>query len=236
MKIDVREKIIDIPSQQVVTKEGLNLIVDGVLYYKVFDASRALLGVERVTESIELIAQTKLREILALHSYEEIQNQRLTLARRLKKILDDASEPWGVDINRVELTDLKLPPALQAAMNGELEAKRRAVADLVTANSRREVAMVQAEAAKQASIISAQGVAQGRVIQANALAQSKMLEAEGDRKAADNFRNAAQKMAEAPLTVQLKYLQTLKDVGSTPNNSLMVPFQADSLDKLLNVG
>jgi regulator of protease activity HflC (stomatin/prohibitin superfamily) len=233
MKIDIREKLIDIPRQEVVTKEGLNLIVDGVVYYKVFDASRALLEVENVTNSITLIAQTKLREILALHNYEEIQTQRLTLARRLKKILDDASEPWGVDINRVELTDLRLPPALQQAMNGEMEAKRRAVADMVTANSRREIAMVNATGQKEASIIHAQGVAQAKVIRANSLAQAKLLEAEGDRKAAENFKNAAQKMAEAPLTVQLRYLNTLNDLGKSDKNSMMIPFGADSLEKLL---
>jgi len=227
LKVDVRERIIDIPQQEVVTKEGLNLTIDGVVYYKVFDAARALLTVENIYRSIAVIAQTKLREIVALHTYEQLQNQRLTIAKRLKKILDDASDCWGVDVRRVELTDLRLPAKLQQAMNSELEAKRRAVGDLIKARSRRDLALVDAHGTKEATLVKCEGDANSMVIRAGATAQQKMIQAEAEFKAAEDLRSAAQTMSEAPLAIQLQYLSTLSKISAGPGSISMIPFDEE---------
>lgn len=224
LKIDCRESIIDIPQQSVVTREGTNLFVDGVVYYRVFDANRALLSITDVKHSISLLAQTKLREVLALHTYKQIQLDRMTLATRLKAILDTASEPWGVDITRVELTDLRLPPGLQAAMNAEQEAKRRAVADMVVANSRAQIAMVNARGSSAAQLVAAE-----------ALAKGKEIAALGEKTAAISHKEAADIMSQNPMTLQLRYLQTLKDMGAGgKSNTVLIPFNTDTMSFATN--
>lgn len=229
LRIDARETIIDIPAQSVVTREGTNLFVDGVVYFKVFDANKALLAIGDVRHSIELLAQTKLREVLALHTYQEIQMDRLTLAMRLKKILDVASDPWGVEVTRMELTDLKLPQTLQLAMNAEQEAKRRAVAELVNAKSRAEVAMLDAQGMGRAQLVNAKAAADAKLVAAKAAAEAKRIEATGEKAAAEDFKKAADIFAQAPVTLQLRYLQTLKSMGEGKSNTIVIPYNADTM-------
>lgn len=229
LKIDIRETIIDIPRQSVVTKEGTNLIVDGVVYYKVFDANKALMGITRVKHSIGLLAQTKLREVLALHTYNQIQMERIALANRMKAILDQASERWGVDITRVELTDLRLPQNLQMAMNAEQEAQRRAVADKVLAQSRAAIAKVDALGRKKALIIQANSVVAAKLVDAKAAAEAKAIQAQGDQEAAEDFKAAADVLSEQPESVQLQYMQTLKSMGSGNKNTFVIPFNTDTM-------
>lgn len=228
LKIDIREDIIDIPQQSVVTREGTQLLVNAVVYYRVFDANKALLEIANVQHSIGLIAQTKLREVLALHTYQQIQLERLALATRLKAILDQASEPWGVDITRVELTDLKLPAATQSAMNAEQESKRRAIADLVLANSRAAIQLIDAEGRAQAQFINAQAAAEVKLVHSRGAAQAKRIEAEGERKAAQATKNAAAILAQTPMALKLRYLQTLNSVGNSDSTTYMIPFNQDT--------
>jgi len=229
LKLDVRESIIDIPRQSVVTREGTNLNVDGVVYYRVFDAQRAFFAVKSVNISIANLAQTKLREILALHTYNQIQLERIKLAKALKAILDTETEEWGVDITRVELTELKLPPKVQMAMNSETEEKRRAIAAKVAANSRAEVALVDAHGKSRAQLVTAEGNAQAKLVYAEAVASSRRIEADGEKSAAIDFKEAASVYASQPTTLQLRYLQTLESIGEGAMNKTIIPVNTDTL-------
>jgi len=228
LRIDTREAVIDIARQSVVTREGTNMWVDGVVYYKVFDANRALLAITQVKRAIELVAATKLREILALYTYNQIQMERVKLAQALKAILDNASEPWGVDITRVELSELSLPDSLQMAMNSEQEEKRKAVAAKVAANSRAEVAFVDAHGAKNAQLVAAKAQAEAMLVNANAKAKAQKIEAEGELKASESFKEAADIYASEPVTLQLRYLQTLKNMGKGKSQTIIIPYNKDS--------
>lgn len=163
LSIDTREKIMDIPRQNVVTKEGLALKVDAVVYYKVFNASRALLSIQDVQQAIENLAQTKLREVLGMHTFQDIQEERKSLADSMKKTLDDATDPWGIDVTRVEITDIVLPAEMQRAMGSEAEASRNAKAKLIEANGEKQAATTLKEAAEVMS--TASGTMQLRFLQ-----------------------------------------------------------------------
>lgn len=234
LKTDVRELLIDVPAQAVISREGLRMTVDSVLYYKVFDATRALLGIQNVRHAVTLLAQTKLREVLALHTYEQIQLERKNLAEHLKRVLDDATEPWGVDITRVELTDLRLPPRLAAAMGQESEERRKAQAALIQAQGVAEVQLINAANAQKTRLIAAETEAKARVITANALSNAKQIEAEGEEKAAPAFKDAAEIMNEAPGTMQLRFLQTLSQVGQGQGNTIMMPYDPASMSAVVN--
>lgn len=147
MSIDIREKLLDIPKQNVVTREGLALRVDAVVYYKVFSATRALLEIENVQRAILMLAQTKLREILGTRTFDEIQSDRQSLALSLKETLDEATDPWGIDVTRVEITDLTVPADMQRAMGSEAEAQRNARAKIIEAEGEKSAAYTLKEAA-----------------------------------------------------------------------------------------
>lgn len=185
LKIDTRERLLDIPKQCVVTREGLSLRVDAVVYYKVFDATRALLGIENVKKSILMLAQTKLREILGTHTFDAIQMERQKLATNLKEVIDSATDPWGIDVTRVEITDITLPAEMERAMGSEAEAQRNA--------------------------------------------KAKVIEAEGEKLAAVTLKEAAEIMAEAPNTMQLRFLQTLTQISAEKNSTILIPFPSDLL-------
>lgn len=163
LQIDTRETLLDVPKQNVVTREGLSLKVDAVVYYKVFNASRALLGIQNVRNAVLLLAQTKLREALGVNTFEEIQSNRGVIASHLKESLDAATDPWGIDVTRVEITDLILPDSMMRAMGTEAEAKRVAKAKIIEAQGE----MGAAETLRDASIIMAQspGTMQLRFLQ-----------------------------------------------------------------------
>jgi len=192
LKIDMRESTVDIPQQNIITAEGLSVRIDACVYYRVFDAGRAILGIRNVRQSVTMLAQTKLREVLGQHTFEEIQLQREALATTLKRDLDDATDPWGLDVTRVEITDMQLPAAMQRAMGTEAEAQREA--------------------------------------------KAKLIQAEGEKKAATMLKEAADIMAEAPGTMQLRFLQTLTTISAEKNSTMVVPFPSDLLNAFGGAG
>lgn len=185
LKIDVREKLLDIPRQRILTKEGLTLAVDAVVYYRTFNAARALLSIEDVRRSIMMLSQTKLREILGTQTFDQIQEERVQLAIDLKRTLDEATDPWGVDVTRVEITDIALPAEMQRAMGSEAEAQRNA--------------------------------------------KAKVIEADGEKAAAETLKEAADIMASAQGTMQLRFLQTLTQISAEKNSTIIVPFPSELL-------
>jgi hypothetical protein len=115
IKIDIREQVIDMPKQMVMTREGLKIQVYGVVSFKVFDANRAFRGVQNVKTSLSTMALTKVRETIGVHTYEQIQQERQSLAEGLRRSSDAEAERWGIDVTKLLLTEVTLPPAMQAA-------------------------------------------------------------------------------------------------------------------------
>jgi len=103
-KVDIRENSINIPAQSVITAEGLSIYVDGVVYYHVANAEKAVLGIKDFTSATRMLAQTKLREVLGMKRFDEIQAQREEIVETLQQLLDEATDPWGIKVNRVEIT------------------------------------------------------------------------------------------------------------------------------------
>jgi len=229
IKIDIREQVIDMPKQMVMTREGLNIQVDGVVYFKVFDANRALLGVQNVKTSLSTMALTKVRETIGVHTYEQIQQERQSLAEGLRRSLDAEAERWGIDVTKLLLTEVTLPPAMQAAKQAETEARLRAAAGITQARGMADVQVIQTENEAKMTVIKAEAKARTVLVEAEAVARAKLIEADGERKAAAGFKEAAEIMSQAPGTLQLRFLQTLKDVGTSSSNTIMVPYDAVNL-------
>jgi regulator of protease activity HflC (stomatin/prohibitin superfamily) len=168
-----------LPRQNVVTREGLSIIVDGVLYYKVFDANRALFDVSNLKGCIGQMALTKVRETIATRTYEQIQLERTTIAESLRVALDNECERWGIDVTRLLLTEVNLSPAMQLAKQAESEAKLRAVAGMAEAEGLAGRGLIAANNNAKTEMIAAENAARIKIIEAEAAARAKVVEAEG---------------------------------------------------------
>eukprot|EP00511_Aplanochytrium_stocchinoi_P000638 CAMPEP_0204824506 /NCGR_PEP_ID=MMETSP1346-20131115/2511_1 /ASSEMBLY_ACC=CAM_ASM_000771 /TAXON_ID=215587 /ORGANISM="Aplanochytrium stocchinoi, Strain GSBS06" /LENGTH=297 /DNA_ID=CAMNT_0051951679 /DNA_START=227 /DNA_END=1120 /DNA_ORIENTATION=+ len=189
-KVDIRENSINIPAQSVITAEGLSIYVDGVVYYHVANAEKAVLGIKDFTSATRMLAQTKLREVLGMKRFDEIQAQREEIVETLQQLLDEATDPWGIKVNRVEITDLQLPDKIKRAMGSEAEAERNA--------------------------------------------KAKVIEAEGEERAAAILKRAANMMASESGALQLRYLQTIQQVSTENNSTIILPLPTELLGAMSN--
>jgi regulator of protease activity HflC (stomatin/prohibitin superfamily) len=233
IKVSVREIPLNIAAQTAFTLDGLQLNVDTFVFYQVFDPNLALLEVRQLELGIRLLAQTKMREVIAHSTYEQIQRDRVLISQKLSKLLDDATAAWGVDVTRVEFEKLSLPQEAQAAMALEAETRRTADANILKAKADREVKLIQANSNRETQLIGVNTRARTMQIDAQASAAAKLVEAAGEEKAAVGFKEAAEIMSEAPGTYQLRFMQTMGTVSKRPGNTIMVPFDAQGLNSIV---
>ncbi|XP_037900122.1 stomatin-like [Glossina fuscipes] len=179
-KVDMRTKAFDVEPQEILTKDSVTISVDAVVYYSIRNPLDSVLQVADVTESTRLLAQTTLRNVIGTKNLMEMLTAKETLSKTIEKILDDATDAWGVKVERVEMTDLRLPTSMQRAMAAEAEALREA--------------------------------------------KAKIVAAEGELNASRALKQASDVMASNPITLQLRYLQTLSTVSSEKNSTIIFPF------------
>lgn len=232
MKVDMREMVLDIPKQSVVTRDGLTLTVDGVVYWRVEDAAKSLLSVVNIQQCIRTVCITKLRESLALLTYPQIQQDRKKLATQLKTTLDEAAFPWGGYVIRVELTDIRMPAAFAQALAAQEDA--RLIQRSVEVETRTQIEKLLRLEQNNAEIKKVQATAQAQasLVNANTKARSMAIAAEGEEKSAQASLDAANVLAQNPLAMQMRYLNTLTRIGQTPSNTVMVPMSADVMTQL----
>eukprot|EP00928_Gymnodinium_smaydae_P061700 TRINITY_DN4572_c0_g1_i2.p1 TRINITY_DN4572_c0_g1~~TRINITY_DN4572_c0_g1_i2.p1 ORF type:complete len:320 (+),score=37.49 TRINITY_DN4572_c0_g1_i2:66-962(+) len=147
-QVDMRTVCLEVPPQSVMSRDNLKLGIDAVCFYRVFDAEKAVFTVQNYSESLSNLAQVTMRTVLGEMTLSEILNGRQTINSKLKQLLDDATNPWGIRIDTVELKDLKIDEKMQRALAAKAEALQEADAKLVQANAQRDAAKVLSEAAK----------------------------------------------------------------------------------------
>lgn len=147
IKIDLRTMSLDIPPQTVLTKDSVTINVDAVVYWKVFDPTLATTRIENYRHSTSLLSQTTLRNILGSYTLAGILAERENIARAIQDIIDDATDPWGIKVERVEIKDVRLPQQLQRAMAAEAEASREAQAKIIAAQGEMDASRALKEAA-----------------------------------------------------------------------------------------
>jgi len=177
VKVSLRTVVLDVPPQDVITKDNVSVKVNAVVYFRVMDAAKAVVEVENYAYATSQIAQTTLRSVLGEVELDELLAQREELNHRLQRIIDTQTDPWGVKVSAVEIKHVDLPQEMQRAMAKQAEAER--------------------------------------------VRRAKIISAEGEYQAAEKLKEAAQVLAQNPITIQLRYLQTLTEI-STENASTIV--------------
>lgn len=189
-KVDLRTVTFDVPPQEILTKDSVTVSVDAVVYFRIFNAVISVINVEDAAKSTKLLAASTLRNILGTKSLHEILSDRESVAILIQNNLDDATGPWGVKVERVEVKDVRLPVQLQRAMATEAEAAREA--------------------------------------------RAKVIAAEGEQKASKALKEAAEVISESPIAIQLRYLQTLTQIASEKNSTIVFPIPLEMLSFLAN--
>ena len=184
-KVDIRTKAVDVPEQDAITKDNVSVRINAVIYYKIFDASKAILAVENFYYAVSQLAQTTMRNAVGEVELDELLSEREVISKKICEIIDKATDPWGIKVENVELKDVALP-----------EEMKRVIA---------------------------------RVAEAEREKRAVITKAEGEVEASENLKIAADNMAQNPVAVHLRTLETINDLSSDQSNTVIFALPIDIL-------
>ena len=189
VRMDLRVVTIDVPKQEIMTKDNVPATVDAVIYFRVVDPNAAVVKVENYLKATSLIAQTTLRSVLGQSALDELLSQRDIINQKLQEIIDKQTEPWGIKVTSVETKEVSLPDSMKRAMAKQAEAERER--------------------------------------------RAKVVNAEGEFQAAEKMVQAAALIAKEPIALQLRYLQTMREMASEHNTTTFLPLPIDLFSAFL---
>ncbi len=191
-KVSLRLVTMDVPAQDVITRDNVSVKVNAIVYFRVVDSSKAVVTVENYLYATSQLAQTTLRSVLGQVELDDLLSKREELNERLQTILDQSTDPWGIKVSMVEVKTVDLPAEMQRAMAKQAEAEREK--------------------------------------------RAKIIHAEGEYQAAERLLEAAQTLAKEPMTLQLRYLSTLTEIGTEHNSTIVFPLPMEIIEPFLRAG
>ncbi|NLN86434.1 MAG: SPFH/Band 7/PHB domain protein [Syntrophomonadaceae bacterium] len=228
--VDLREQVVSFAPQPVITKDNVTMMIDTVIYYQVTDAFRFVYEIQNPIFAIDNLTATTLRNIVGDLELDETLTSRDLVNTKLRAILDEATDKWGIKVNRVELKNILPPEDIQTAMEKQMRAEREKRQAILLAEGQKTAAILEAEGLKQANILNAEGIKEANIRQAEGTRQAKILEAEGDAQAIINvqraFADSLVMLREAESddkVIALKSLEAIKALGEGQATKLIIP-------------
>ena len=224
-KINVMEQVLDVPAQTVITRDNAAVVADGVVFFRVDNAASASYQVRNLEDAIVNLTTTNLRSVIGSMDLDETLSNRQRINDVLMTIVDEATNPWGIKIIRIEIRDLRMDAELQQAMNLQMIAERRRRAQVTEANGKREAEILQAEGDKQAAILRAEGERQAAFLEAEAREREAEAEARATRVVSEAI--ASGDIQAVQYFLGLKYVEALQKIGQGDNSKLvLLPLEA----------
>lgn len=230
--IDLREQVYDFPSQQVITRDNVTTEINALIYFQITDPKKAVYEIDNLPNAIEKLTQTSLRNVIGELELDETLSSRDTINSRLQSILDDATNKWGVKVNRVELQDITPPESVRVAMEKQMQAERNRRAEILNAEGEKQSVILRSEGERTSKINQAEAVKQAEILRAEGEARAIILNAEAEAEAIRRVAEAVATTQTDPATYMLamKYIETLKEMTTGKDNkTVFMPYEASSV-------
>jgi len=227
-RIDLREAVYDFPKQNVITRDNIVTEINALIYFQIMDPVRAVYEIANLPQAIEKLTQTSLRNVIGEMDLDDTLSSRDTINSKLQEILDDATNKWGVKVNRVELQDINPPMDIREAMEKQMRAERDKRATILEAEGTKQAQVLEAEGERQADINRAEGEKKATILVADGEAQARIAIANAEAVAIKVVTDAVQGTGD-PINylVAMKYLETLKEMTSGEDNKVVyIPYEA----------
>lgn len=229
--IDLREQVYDFDKQNVITKDNVQTEINALLYFQIVDPFKAVYEINNLPNAIEKLTQTTLRNIIGEMELDETLTSRDTINKKLSSVLDDATNKWGVKVNRVELQDINPPASVLQAMEKQMQAERNKRAEILNSEGEKQSAILKSEGEKMAMINRAEAAKQSEILNAEGIAAAKVKQAEGEAKAIELITAAVGKSTNpANYLLAQKYIRMLQEVASgDKTKTVYLPIEATNM-------
>jgi regulator of protease activity HflC (stomatin/prohibitin superfamily) len=219
-RIDLREVVYDFPKQNVITSDNVSIEIDALLYFQITDPVKALYEIQNLPHAIEKLTQTTLRNVIGELELDKTLTSRDTINSKLRDILDEATDKWGVKVNRVELQDINPPQEIKTAMEKQMRAERD-----------RRAKILIADGDKQSQILVAEGDREARITRAEGEAKSKLMVAEAEAVAITKVAESVKGTGTDPAQylIALKYIQAFHEITKNGDKTVIVPYEATAM-------
>lgn len=229
--IDLREQVYDFDRQNVITKDNIQMQINALLYFQIVDPFKAVYEINNLPNAIEKLTQTTLRNIIGELELDQTLTSRDTINTKLRSVLDDATNKWGIKVNRVELQDITPPESVLQAMEKQMQAERNKRATILTSEGEKQAAILKSEGEKASMINRAEADKQQKILTAEGQAQARIRKAEAEAVAIQKITEAVgQSTNPANYLIAQKYIQMLTELANNGNQkTVYLPFEASNL-------
>ena len=224
--VSLKQQTMDVPPQGVITKDNVTITIDTVVFYKVTDPAKAVYEIQSLKKGIEYLAITTIRDIVGKMDLDSTFSSRDMINEELRAILDEATDQWGCKIDRVEIKDITPPADIRDAMEKQMNAERNKRAQILQAEGERQSAITLAQGKKEAAILEAEADKEAKIRRAIGEAEAIKQVAEAKAQEIHMVYDAMMKAKPDEKLVQLKSLETLKEVANGEANKVFIPFEA----------
>jgi len=227
--LDLREQVMDFPPSAVITRDNVTMEVDAVLFYQITDPAKATYEIADLGNAMIQLTVTSLRNVMGELALDETLTSRETVNTKLRNVLDDATDKWGVKVNRVELKNIEPPREIQDAMAKQMKAERERRAVVTEAEGTKQSAILEAEGDREAAIARAEGEKRATILEAEGMAEARIKIAEAEAEALNRVRAGLNEADPTNYLIALKYLESLEKISEGQANKIFLPFEASGI-------